>query len=103
MIDEGKCAARALVVAVAGLATTALAISARAADYQPITPSMADQTITLNGHDLTIDQIVNVARYGAKVAIAPEARQREADDYGLLLEASAEGIPVYWFNRGAGD
>ena len=64
--------------------------------YTPITPSMADRTITLTGHDLTIEQIVAVARYGAKVALAPEARQREQENYGLLLEAAAEGVPVYW-------
>jgi histidine ammonia-lyase len=64
---------------------------------------MSDRTVTLNGHDLTIDQVVMVARHGAKVELSKEARQREADNYGLLLEASAEGIPVYWFNRGAGD
>jgi histidine ammonia-lyase len=103
MIEEHHTAVRALVVAFCGVAAGLLAAHARAADYQPITPSMADQTITLTGHDLTIEQIVQVARYGAKVAVSPEARQREADDYGLLLEASAEGIPVYWFNRGAGD
>jgi histidine ammonia-lyase len=103
MIEEHQTAVRALVVAFCGVAAGLLAAHARAADYQPITPSMADQTVTLTGHDLTIEQIVQVARYGAKVALSPEARQREADDYGLLLEASAEGIPVYWFNRGAGD
>src|SRR5260370_29789889 len=64
---------------------------------------MSDQTILLNGHDLTIDQIVKVARYGAKVNLSPEARQREADNYDLLLEAAAEGMSVYWFNRGTGD
>jgi histidine ammonia-lyase len=71
--------------------------------YAPIAPTMADKTITLTGHDLTIEQIVQVARYGAKVAVSPEAQQREADNYGLLLEAAAEGVAVYWFNRGAGD
>ncbi len=34
--------------------------------------------------------------------MSPEARQRSADAYGLLLEAAAEGVPVYWFNRGSG-
>ena len=71
--------------------------------YTPITPTVAERTITLTGHDLTIEQIVQVARYGAKVQLSPEARQREADNYGLLLEAAAEGVAVYWFNRGAGD
>jgi histidine ammonia-lyase len=71
--------------------------------YVPITPTSSDKTVTLNGHNLSIDQIVMVARYGAKVELSAEARQHQADNYGLLLEASAEGIPVYWFNRGAGD
>src|ERR1700728_5345360 len=77
--------------------------SAAVAAYAPITPTMADKTIALTGHDLTIEQIVQVARYGAKVELSPAARQREADNYGLLLEAAAEGVAVYWFNRGAGD
>lgn len=63
---------------------------------------MADKTVVLNGHDLTVDQVVQVARYGAKVALTPEARQRSADAHALLLEAAAEGVSVYWFNRGSG-
>ena len=70
--------------------------------YTAINPSAAGQTITLTGHDLTLEQIVQVARYGAKVQLSPEAQQRQADNYGLLLEATAEGVPVYWFNRGTG-
>jgi len=71
--------------------------------YRPISVTMSDRTVTLTGHDLSIDQIMMVARHGAKVALSDQARQRQADNYGLLLEASEEGIPVYWFNRGAGD
>ncbi|HMA00646.1 MAG TPA: aromatic amino acid ammonia-lyase [Steroidobacteraceae bacterium] len=71
--------------------------------YTSITPTMSDQTILLDGHDLTIEQIVKVARYGAKVELSADARQREADNYDLLLEAAAEGMSVYWFNRGTGD
>jgi len=70
--------------------------------YSAINPTAASQTITLTGRDLTLEQIVQVARYGAKVELSPEAQQREADNYGLLLEATAEGVPVYWFNRGTG-
>ena len=44
-----------------------------------------------------------MARHGAKVQLSPAARQRETDNYGLLLEAATEGVAVYWFNRGAGD
>src|SRR5579871_976734 len=101
MIEESRRTAGSLVLAC--LAASLCALPALAADYQPITPSKADETVTLTGHDLTIEQIIQVARYGAKVAVSSEAQKREADNYGLLLEASAEGIPVYWFNRGAGD
>ncbi len=62
----------------------------------------ADTPVVLTGHDLTVAQVIDIARHGAQVALAPEARQRSADAYGLLLEAATEGVPVYWFNRGAG-
>lgn len=81
----------------------AMVLAAVMAAYTPITPTMADNTITLTGHDLSIEQVVQVARHGAKVELSPAARQREADNYGLLLEAAAEWVAVYWFNRGAGD
>ncbi len=70
--------------------------------YHAITPTLADETVVLSGRDLTLDQVVQVARYGAKVALTAEARQRSADAHALLLEAAAEGMPVYWFNRGVG-
>jgi histidine ammonia-lyase len=73
-----------------------------AAAYTPITPTSTDRTITLTGRDLTIEEIVQVARYGARVQLSPAAQRREADNYGLLLEATSEGVPVYWFNRGTG-
>jgi histidine ammonia-lyase len=72
------------------------------APYRPIAPTLADKTVVLTGRDLTIDQVVQVARHGAKVALSPEARQRSADAHALLLEAAAEGVSVYWFNRGSG-
>ena len=87
-----------------GIASCNLRTSAAKGEfvYQPINPTMADKTITLTGHDMTIDQVIQVARYGAKVQLSAEAKQRQADNYGLLLEAPAEGVPVYWFSRGAG-
>jgi histidine ammonia-lyase len=70
--------------------------------YHAIMPSQADQTVVLSGLHLTADEVVRVARFGAKVALTSEARQRSADAHGLLLEAAAEGMPIYWFNRGVG-
>ena len=90
-----------LVVAI-GAAVIVSLCPVPAVAYTTISPPSANQTITLTGHDLTIEEIVAIARYGAKVQLSPEAQQREADNYGLLLEATAEGIPVYWFNRGTG-
>lgn len=84
-------------------AIVGLGLPGLAAAYTPITPAPGAATVTLTGHDLSIEQIIEVARYGARVELSPEARAREADNYGLLLEASAEGIPVYWFNRGVGE
>jgi len=85
---------------VAGAATAPVG---SALAYQAADSSQESQTITLTGHDLTIDQIVQVARHGARVQLSADAKQREQDNYGLLLEAAAEGVSVYWFNRGAGD
>jgi len=88
---------------IAALCLAALnAAAAAAALYQPITPTSSDKTVLLTGRDLSVDQVVQVARYGAKVALTPEARQRSADAHALLLEAAAEGVSVYWFNRGSG-
>src|SRR3984957_3427227 len=84
------------------LALVGIARPAPASLYHAITPRMSDQTIVLDGHDLNVDQVIQVARFGAKVVLSAEARQRSADAFGLLLEAAAEGVPVYWFNRGVG-
>src|SRR5579862_2363204 len=70
--------------------------------YTPITPTMADHTITLTGHDLTIEQVIAVARDGARVRYSPEAIQRAQDDYDLRQEAGAENVQVYGLNRGGG-
>jgi histidine ammonia-lyase len=96
--------ARASAAAAALLLTGAIASPSVSAQqtYHPIEPTATDRTITLTGRDLTIDQVVDVAREGAKVAVTPQARQRSADRYGLLLEGAAEGMPIYRLNRQAG-
>ncbi|HEY2675766.1 MAG TPA: aromatic amino acid ammonia-lyase [Steroidobacteraceae bacterium] len=86
------------------LAASAAASASPAApiNYRAITPSRSEKTIVLTGRDLTIEQVIEVARFGAKVELSAEARQRSADAHALLLEAAAEGVSVYWFNRGSG-
>jgi len=71
--------------------------------YHPIPYDDAAATIALTGHDLTLEQLLRIARHGTKVTLTAAARQRSADAYGLLLEGAAEGMSVYWFNRGSGD
>jgi histidine ammonia-lyase len=92
----------ALLLAVLSFAVHVSAAVAALPAYRPISATLADKTVVLTGRDLTIDEVVQVARFGAKVALSPEARQRSADAHALLLEAAAEGVSVYWFNRGSG-
>ncbi len=93
-----QCAATVVLSSLLAAASSAAAPT----PYHAITPTMAQQTVTLSGRDLSIEQVVQVARNGAKVELTAEARQRSADAHALLLEAAAEGVSVYWFNRGSG-
>jgi histidine ammonia-lyase len=76
--------------------------AAHAADYKAIDPTHSSDTVLLTGHDLSAQQVVHVARYGAQVSLSDDARARSEAAYNLLLEATIEGMPVYWFNRGSG-
>ncbi len=81
----------------------ALAVSVGSASaYNPIVPTKAGETVTLNGKNLTMEQVVDVARHGAKVRLTNAARQRSEDAYELLLEGARQDIPIYFFNRGTG-
>lgn len=91
-----------LIAALALAGAMLIAPAAEPADYDPITPDAGDQVITLTGHDLTIDEVVAVARHGAQVRYSAQAIQRAADGLALRAEAGAENIPVYGLNRGAG-
>jgi histidine ammonia-lyase len=102
MAFQTRTAATSYSCAVALVLAACSAAAAAPPSYRPIDPSMADQTVVLTGRDLTPEQVVKVARYGAKVELTAEARQRSADAHALLLEAAAEGVSVYWFNRGSG-
>ena len=76
--------------------------SSAAGAYNPIVPTEAGRTITLDGKHLTIDEVVAIARHGAKVQLAPAARKRSKDAYELLLQGARQGLPIYWFNRAPG-
>jgi histidine ammonia-lyase len=76
--------------------------SSVAAAYNPIVPRDEGTTVVLNGKRMTIDELVSIARYGAKVQLTQAARQRSLNAYLLLLEGARENIPIYYFNRGTG-
>ena len=101
-MDHKRCNQFALTFPMALLCFCAVHSAVATEAYRPITATMASKTITLTGHDLTIEQVIDIARHGAKVAISEEAMQRGADSFGLMLEAQHEGIAVYRFNRLAG-
>jgi histidine ammonia-lyase len=88
-----------LVALVAGLLG---AQAAPAAGYNPITPTQSDRTITLTGKGLTTEEVVAVARHGAKVRLSEGAERRSLDAYNLLLDGARQGLAIYWFNRAAG-
>jgi len=92
------CVLLALVVGLLG----GPASSALAADYNPITPTQSDRTVTLTGRGLTIEEVVAVARHGAKVRLSEGAKRRSLDAYNLLLDGAAQGLAIYWFNRAPG-
>jgi histidine ammonia-lyase len=80
-----------------------VAVGAGATPYRAINPppTAAAEPITLTGHDLTVDQLVAIARQGQKAEVSPEAADHQDDAHSLLLEAAAEGVPVAGFNRAA--
>jgi histidine ammonia-lyase len=99
--DRSRRSGRTVAGVIVAFAVAAFAMPA-AAQFKPINPTMAGQTVTLNGQNLTIEALVQIARGGAKLAIAPEAMARAKASYGLMLQAQEEGVAVYRFNRGAG-
>jgi histidine ammonia-lyase len=85
-----------------GLALVSAALIGRAAEFHPIKADAESTLITLTGHDLTIEQVVAVARHGAHVRYSPDAIERAVAGSELRAEAAAENVSVYGVNRGAG-
>ncbi|MBV8910082.1 MAG: aromatic amino acid lyase [Gammaproteobacteria bacterium] len=73
-----------------------------AADFHAIKADAGSTVVTLTGHDLTIEQVVAVARHGARVRYSTEAIERAVAGAELRAEAAAENVSVYGVNRGAG-
>jgi histidine ammonia-lyase len=59
-------------------------------------------TVYLSGKDLTIEQVVKVARQGSKVEVLPEALEVLKASRQLVFELVDSNVPVYGFNTGVG-
>ena len=59
--------------------------------FIPIDPTKSNKTIVLKGNRLTIQEIVDIARYGAKVRIAKSHQDYMNRAYNLIIEASRPG------------
>jgi histidine ammonia-lyase len=70
--------------------------------YNPITPTKANTTITLTGKDMTVQDVVDIARHGARVEVSRQHRRATAANLQLVLEGARQGVPIYGFNRGGG-
>src|SRR5580700_6499564 len=60
-------------------------------------------TIMLNGSDLTVTQVVGVARHGESVALAPGAIETMQQARAVVDEALQTGMPVYGLTTGVGE
>src|SRR5436190_8728499 len=59
--------------------------------------------LELAGRDLTVDQVVAVARHGFPVALADVARRRMEASRSVIERVVAEGRTVYGVTTGFGD
>jgi histidine ammonia-lyase len=60
-------------------------------------------TIVLNGSDLTVTQVIAVARQGATVRLAEQARSNMATAREIVMEVLHGGKPVYGLTTGVGE
>jgi histidine ammonia-lyase len=60
-------------------------------------------TIVLSGSDLTVTQVIAVARQGAAVALADHARRDMAEARAIVMEILDRGKPVYGLTTGVGE
>lgn len=65
-------------------------------------PNAYPTTVTVNVGALSIEDVVAVARYGAKVEIAPEALEEVAATRERIEELAQDPTPVYGISTGFG-
>jgi histidine ammonia-lyase len=71
---------------------------------EPITGSFstAEKKIELTGGNLTVEDVVSVARGAARVEVSEEALRRVREARGVVERVLARGTPVYGTNTGLG-
>ena len=60
-------------------------------------------TVVVNGSDLTVTDVIAVARHGAKVRLDPRAHDRMRDARAVVDEVLARGDPVYGLTTGVAE
>jgi histidine ammonia-lyase len=102
LLQRGRLHLCLLVIGLTAVGIPATASAQAQEGFIPINPTKANKTITLTGDDMTIQDLVDIARHGAKVKIAKQHTKYMNRAYNLIIEAARQGVPVYRFNRGAG-
>jgi len=59
-------------------------------------------TVLLDGHSCSVENIVSIARHGARLEVAESVRQRLHTARCVLEEVAASGKPIYGMNTGLG-
>jgi histidine ammonia-lyase len=85
-----------------GQSSSLAALSARETPPAAVSGGRTPGVVSLDGHSLTIEQVMQIARGGSSASIDNPAMRRVQRSYDLLLEASDQGIPIYGLNRGVG-
>jgi len=61
------------------------------------------QVVSVDGHSLSIEDVVRVAREGARAELSPEARERMAGSRKALMSVVEGGKAIYAVNTGVGE
>ena len=62
-----------------------------------------EQAVEIDGHHLDLNQLVAVARFGARVRVSEEAIERMRRSRQAVEDIVKKGEPAYGINTGFGD
>lgn len=64
---------------------------------------MRKNSVTVDGQNLSLDDLVRVSRQGAMVEISPEAKLRIEESHKVVCEIEDSGVPTYGISTGFGE